>query len=550
VQINIEGRRTNLRIFGQIIGVLVIAAMLALTSCDFSRVPSQDSQILNRGLMGEPESLRPHHVRSNQAAAVLRDIGEGLVRYDGAGNIVGGVANNWTISEDGLEYIFDIREDARWSNTDSIYAKDFVRAFRALVTPEFASANANNGEHILNAPEIMSGKASPSDLGVIDIGDRQLKITLHSPAPYFIQLLAHPSMYPMHSSNSLAAGGRNSNDLNITNGAYLLDEWIVGSSLRLRRNKSYWQNEKTSFDQVVYHFLEGNSELTRFRAGELDITENVPSTSFESVRQQYSDELKVAPFLGVYYYGFNLTSSLFRDKPDLRRSLSLAIDRELLVSKVTVRGELGAYGWVPFGFRDYTSQSIEEAALSKADRETLALQLYEGAGFGPKNPLRFEVRYNTSDVEQRIALAIQSMWRDVLGAEVTLVNEEFRVLIANIEEQKITEVFRLSWTGDYNDPQTFLKLFESKNASNLTGYSNPEFDELMAQAGLETSAAKRRILLEDAETLMLADHPAIPLYFYVSKHLVSTRVTGWEDNILDIHASQFLAPRQIAVSEE
>jgi len=517
-----------------------IAIILVSYGCDQFNGGQGGLHVLNRGLIGEPESLRPHYFRSNQSASVLRDIGEGLVRYDASGKIVGGVAEHWNISGDGLSYNFKLRDDARWSNGDPVLAQEFVSALRDLVSPEVASSNANNAERILNAPAILRGKISPRDLGVYVDGSRRLRIRLHTPTPYFIQLLAHPSMYPRHAPKDLTELDGITRSLDITNGAYQLSEWVVGAQIVLERNSKYWGDKETFFDQVNYHIVEESSELTRFRAGELDITENVPSTSFAMVREKYLAELRVAPYLGIYYYGFNLSSSIFTDMQPLRRALSLAIDRELLVEKITGRGEQKAYGWVPPGFTDYSSQSISASRMTKLEREALAVQLYEESGFGPERPLRFELRYNTSDVQKRIAVAIQSMWLDVLGAEAKLVNEEFKVLISNIQAHEVTQVFRLSWTGDYNDPQTFLEIFESNNSSNLTGYSNPFYDDLLKLARKEVNEIERRGLLEEAESVMLEDHPVIPLYFYVSKHLISQRIVGWEDNILDIHASQYL----------
>jgi ABC-type oligopeptide transport system substrate-binding subunit len=133
------------------------------------------------------------------------------------------------------------------------------------------------------------------------------------------------------------------------------------------------------------------------------------------------------------------------------------------------------------------------------------------------------------------------MWREVLGFEATLINEEFQVLLANMRNKEITQVFRTSWMGDYNDAHTFLQIKQSGNPSNLTGYASEEFDSLMRRAAEQTDLGRRRLYLEEAERVLLADHPVIPLYFYVSKHLVNPRVLGWGDNVLDYHYSQHLS---------
>ena len=179
--------------------------------------------------------------------------------------------------------------------------------------------------------------------------------------------------------------------------------------------------------------------------------------------------------------------------------------------------------------------------MSKDEREAKAREYYRDAGFDDNNPLQVEIRYNTSDAHRQIALAIHSMWREVLGVDATLINEEFQVLLANMRAKEVTEVFRSGWSGDYNDANTFLQIMQTDHPSNLSGYSSDEFDSLMRRAAEQTNLDGRRLYLEEAEKIMLADQPVIPLYFYVSKHLVKPRVQGWQDNVLDYHYSQHLS---------
>jgi len=196
---------------------------------------------------------------------------------------------------------------------------------------------------------------------------------------------------------------------------------------------------------------------------------------------------------------------------------------------------------VPPGVADYEPRRLSYADMDRAERHAAARRLYREAGYGPDNPLRVELRYNTSDTHERIAVAVQAMWRDVLGFEATLINEEFRVLVANMRAMEVTQVFRSSWLGDYNDAYAFLQIFESDNPSNMFGYRSEEYDELLARAARQTDAARRRLYLEEAERVLLHDHAVIPLYYHVSKHLVSPRVHGWQDNVLDFHYSQHLS---------
>ena len=219
----------------------------------------------------------------------------------------------------------------------------------------------------------------------------------------------------------------------------------------------------------------------------------------------------------------------------------MAIDREVLVTKILGRGEAPAYGWVPPGIDNYTSQTVSYKDWTQERRVAEARRLYEEAGFGPGNPVEIELRYNTMGGHEKVALAIQAMWRDALGIEARLVNEEFKVMLANIQEMQITEVFRLSWVGDYNDAYSFLQLFEADNPQNLTAYSNPRVDKLLNLAATELDRVSRRSYLEEAERLSLVDHPVIPLYFYVTKHMVAEDIDGWAAMPLDYHYSRHLS---------
>lgn len=521
----------------------VLFAAVGLVSCSGGTPGGDSVETLERGLSAEPESLDYHKARSAEAGDVQRDLGEGLTGYTETGELVARAASSWEVSEDGLEYIFRLRPDARWSTGETVTAGDFVYSFRRLVDPATASFYSQSVIDVENAHAIVAGDKSPADLGVFARGDFELHIRLERPAPYFLALLTHPSMFPVHRASVEEYGDQFARPGNlVSNGAYTLAAWELGSLIELRRNEYYWDNASTALDRVRHHFVnEPAVELNRYRAGELHITDNVPPEAFPHLRERRPEELKVAPYLNIYYYGFNLTKPPFKDNPELRQALSMAIDREALTAQVTGRGEAPAWSWVPPGVDHYRGPILSYAGLTREERNAAARRAYEDAGYGSGRPLEVEIRYNTSDMHQRIALAIQSMWREVLGVEATLINEEFQVLLSNMRAKQVTQVFRSSWLGDYNDANTFLQVMLSDAPSNMTGYSNREFDALVARAAVQTDREQRIRLLEEAERLLLSDHPVIPIYFYVSKHLVSPRVEGWGDNVLDYHYSQHLS---------
>lgn len=522
---------------------LLILSVATLSAC-CGEDPGQAVavQALDRGINGAPESLDIHRFKSTQAGNVLRDLGEGLTAYTADGKLIPGVAERWKVSADGLIYTFYLRPDSRWSNGDAVVAGHFKVAFQRLVTPATAAASARFLAMIENASAIVAGDMQPGELGVDAPDEHTLQITLETPTPYFLQLLTHPSTFPIHAPSLEQHGDQFSRAGKlVSNGPYRLAEDNVGSTLVLERNPYYWNDDETFFDKVTYHVLAPETEIMRFRAGDLDVTGNVAEGAFPQMKQDYADQLRVSPALGVYYYGFNLTKPRFRDNLELRKALSMAIDREVLVTKILGRGEAPAYGWVPPGIDNYASQSVSYKDWTQEQRVAEARRLYEEAGYGPGNPVEIELRYNTMGGHEKIALAIQAMWRDALGLEARLVNEELKVMLANIQAMEITEVFRLSWAGDYNDAYTFLQLFEADNPQNLTGYSNPRVNKLLNRAATEVDRVARRSYLEEVERISLEDHPVIPLYFYVTKHMVAADIEGWSPMPLDYHYSRHLS---------
>jgi oligopeptide transport system substrate-binding protein len=515
---------------------------LAVTACGQRESESgKQLAILLRGNGPDPDSLDPHKARSNEAMVVLRDLFEGLTRLDKNAVTIPAAAESWTISEDGLVYTFKLRPNLHWSNGEPVVAEDFAAGLRRLVNPATASQYAEVIDVILNAPDIVAGKKPVESLGVAAPDAMTVVITLGSPALYLPGLMAHPSTAPLHRPSLAQFGERFSRPGDqVSNGAFVLKEWLQGSFIRAERNTHYWGNAANQIDGVKYvQLADENAELRAYRAGELHSTCVLPRGQFDWIKENLAAELHVTPQLSTYYYGFNLDRALFAKHPQLRQALSMAIDRERLASSVLRMGELPAYGWVPPGMYNYAAQSFDYARTPVTERIETARKLLAEAGFTREKPLRFELRYNTGEVHTKVAVAVASMWKEALGVEAQLAAGEFKSLMEDIDRRNI-DIYRLSWVGDYNDPYTFLQYLKSGFGINLPHYASAAYDALLDEASRQTDASKRRALLEQAERTMLADHPMIPLYFYVNKHLVSPKLKGWYDNVMNVVYSQDL----------
>ena len=498
--------------------------------------------LLTRGNGPEPDTLDPQKARTDGAFNILRDAFEGLTAVGPDGGAVPAASDSWTVSSDGLEYRFHLRDGLRWSNGDPVVAGDYVAGMRRLVDPATASPYAQILEPVVNAAAITRGERPAKDLGVSAPDERTVAIRLRNPAPYLLGLLAQPGAFPVHGPSLAKHGGSYAKPGNlVSNGAFVLSDWVIGSQVDLARNRHYWNDQANSVERVRFvHQADPSTEFRLYRAGQLDVTYVVPQQQFAWIQENLPGELHISPQLSVYYYGFNLARPPFKDQPGLRRALSLVIDRDRLVTAVTGLGEAPAYGWVPRGVADYTPQQFDYASRPYPERVAEARELYRRAGYSGARPLEVEIRYNTGEVHNRLAVAVAAMWKEALGVKTTLYAEEFRALLQTIQARRDTEVFRSSWVGDYNDAFTFLQLLQTGFGINLTGYSSPRYDDLLAEATRQPDPARRRALLEEAERVMLADTPVLPVYFYVNKHLVKPNVHGWHDNVMNVQYSKDL----------
>lgn len=499
-------------------------------------------QVLYRGNGEEPQTLDPHLAEGIPAAHILRDLFEGLTTEAADGTIIPGTATRWNISRDGKVYTFYLDRNARWSNGDVLGAEDFVFSLRRAADPATASNSANMLLPIVNAREVISGHKPPSELGVTLLDEYTLQITLVAPTPYFLGLLTHSIAYPVHRPSLAALGDRSSRaDGLVSNGAYALKHWEVRSSIELEKNPHYRDADQTLLERVIYLPIQDPAtEVKQFRAGALDWTFEVPNNQFAWLQKYYADELIVSPWLGSYFFGFNLTREPFKEEPALRRALVLAIDREVVTDKVTQFGEQPSYALIPPGIGEYEPALPDYAAWTQAARNEEAQRLYQQAGFSAERPLLVEMRYNTSENNKKIALAVASMWKQVLGVRTTLVNEEWKVFLQNRQQKFATQVFRAGWISDYNDPYSFLEIFRSGNGRNDYGYSNSSFDALLEQIAQERAPARRGRMMVEAERLLLDDDPIIPVYTYVTKRLVDRHIKGWHNNVMDHHHSRYM----------
>ena len=501
------------------------------------------ARTLNIGVMGELTSFDTSQVTGGVwESQVLMDVYEGLLKQGPDGEPLPGMATSWEVSDDGKTYTFHLREGAKWSDGQPVTAEDFVFGWRHLLDPQNASKYAYMLYPVVNAEAVNTGDQTLEQLGIRSLDEgRTFEVSLNAPTPYFLQLMTHYTAYPQPKHLYDEYGRRWVDLANIaTNGAFKPVGWVSQSRIDTVKNPEYYDADQVALDGVTFHTTEDrNSAITRFRAGEFDIITDYPSSRYAWLKENLPEATHMAPYLGSYYYVLNQREGRKTADPRVREALNLAVRRDILSNQIMAGSFAEGLSFVPPGVSHYQPQEMDLGDADYQDRLARAKALMEEAGYTPANPLRVDLRYNTADEHRQIAVAIAAMWRPI-GVEVNMVNAEATVHYQTIAQGDF-DIARAGWIADYNDAENFLTLLRTGVGNNYGAYSNPEYDELMAQAANTQDLDAREKVLEQAEYLAMNDYALIPLLYYVSRNLVDPSIRGWEDNVQDDHPSRWVS---------
>jgi oligopeptide transport system substrate-binding protein len=498
------------------------------------------TQTLHFGNLTEPTDLDPHVINSLQDFNIVLALFEGLTSYHPKDvSAVPGVATHWESSADAQTWTFHLREDAQWSNGDPVTSQDFLYAYQRILSPRMASEYAYMLFPIKGAEAFLSGETSDfSTVGVEAPDDYTLRLHLHYPLPNLPAVVAHSSWFPVHQATIEAHGAMDQRGSRWTragnlvgNGPFVLNEWKPNQFISVTKTDTYWDTDNIHLNEVRFYPIEStSSEEASFRSGQLHLTTGIPIDKLAT----YQNDPEMRQFLlqntilATYYYRFNVRKPPL-DDVRVRRALSLAIDREQLVSKVTLGGQVPARNLTPPGIADYVAGDMLSGDADEARRLLAEAGFPGGEGFP-----ELEILFNTSDGHRRIAEAIQQMWQSELGVQIGLYNQEARVYSDSMREGNYT-IGRMGWVGDYLDPSTFLKLMVTDGGNNQTGWSNANYDRLVEQAKNTVDKTSRYELYRQAEQILMDESPIAPIYFYVNSSLIRPEVKGWYGNPLDIH---------------
>ena len=514
---------------------LISIFIFTLIACG-SKDKSNESIRVSIG--AEPQSIDPSFLSAIDSMIYTVHVFEGLTTKDKDNNIIGGVAESWDISEDGLKMTFHLRDNAKWSDGKNVEAKEFVYSFRRLADPKTASAYSFLITPIKNASKIIEGTLPIEELGVKAIDEKTLLIEFETPTAYFLELATVPIFSPLR-EEFISDDWTFSPDTYIGNGPYKMVERRPDEIISLELNTNYWNKDAIVAKKIDFiMFSDVSTAYAAIKEGSILYSYKIPSNDIDLLREE--GYLVITPSLGTAYYALNNTNEVLKDKR-VRRALALAIDRNYIVENITKGGEKPAAAFIPFGLKDVTGDFRENGgAYIDVSKEGYKANIEEAkklmAEAGYPNGNGFPVMEFKADpgLHVKIFEAVQQMWKENLGIDVTLTQEEWAVFLQTRYDRNIT-MARGGWNGDFNDPINFMTLCISYSPNNYSVYSNKAYDDMINQVMLSGDQKFRMETMHKAEEMLMKEEAIIPIYYYTEPLLVSPKLKGVYYDSLGFH---------------
>lgn len=511
--------------------ILVLAATVMVSvqsSVTLQSIKAQEEKVLNLSIGSEPPSIDPALASDTTSGTVVRNVFERLTTSDENGEPQAAGAVEWVMSEDGLTYTFTLQPDATWTTGDPVTANDFEYGWKRVLNPDTISPMASLLYVIEGAEAYNTGEAEADSVKITALDDLTLEVQLTDPTPYFLELISNQAFAPIHQATveensdwALEAG-----ENYVTNGPFSLTEWVHSGYYILSNNEAYWDADAVQLDTVNVQIIDSQSTANiSFQSGELDYVGTPFSyVSLDAIDLYRQEEvLNEKSLASTYFYAFN-TQDPVMSNLNIRKALTLAIDRQSIVDNILKGGETPAMGLIPpsiKGFEEdrgyYTDADFDSA------REFLETGLSE-LGIADPSELSIQLSFNTSEAHSAIAQHIQATWAEQLGIDVQLSNTEWQVHLANLDGLQ-HQVARLGWYSEYNDANSLLSMYKTvEHGNNYTGWENEEYQALLDQAAAELDADKRVEYLLAAEAVYMSELPILPIYYYNNLYVVQDNV--------------------------
>lgn len=503
-------------------GLLMLAVLFAGGCSTVSR-PDTVSYVLE----AEPPRLDPAMTTALPENNVELQLFEGLTRLDEHNVPQPALASSWDISQDGTTYTFHLRDGIQWSDGAPITAYEVEYSWKRVMNPDTASENAYMMFCIDKAEAYFKRQVSADAVGVRALDSKTLQVRLKYPTAYFLNLTAFHCYYPVPQRLAETRPDTWASDAAdmVCSGPYKITAWRHSSQIDAVKNDRYWDAGTVRLSHIEFPISDSQAtRLTLVESNQANMTAEPPPADQD--RLEKLGLYKVAPYLGIYYYVFNVQKKPF-DDVRVRRAFALAVQRQSLVRHIVRAQKEPAYAWVPPGLKDdATGQDFrEEGGNLVTENPAAARQYLKNAGYDANHPLpEVTVLFNTNEMHKAIAEAMQAMWRDNLGVSVSLMNQESKVFLA-ARSQGEYQIARASWIADYIDPMTFLDVFA--DTENDAGYHNEQYNALVQKAKETNDKGLRMQYMHQAEKQLFDDCVIIPVYYTTQPYVVQPYVKGY-----------------------
>lgn len=527
----------------QILAVVLAATLglSVLTGCGGSKTADKgsaaggDKQELVFNLAADTKTLDPGLNQSVDGAIIAVNAFEGLAKLDDKDKAIPGQAEKWEVSPDGLKYTFHLKKDLKWSNGDPLKASDFEYAWKRVLNPETASEYSFQMLYLKGGEEYNTGKGTADQVGVKATDDTTLEVTLAAPCSYFLELTAGPTYMPVN-QKIVEANKDWATDVKtlVSNGPFKFTDYKIKDQIVLEKNENYSDKANIKLNKITMKMVtEPTSAWASYKQGQFDMVYDVPSTELEAAVKdgsatQFED-------LSTDFVDINVSDKAKEINPDaakvlgdirIRKAMSLAIDRTAITQNVIKNHPTPAHSFVPPSILDADGKTFasKEYFDPKGNVEEAKKLLAEAGYPDGKGLPQFTILYNPEGINNEIYQPIQDMLKKA-GFNVELQTQEWKVF-QTTRTNKQYLVARGGWTGDYIDPMTFLDMFVPESAQNDPGYNNPKYTDLIHNAKKEADVKKRSEMLHQAEDLLMADMPIIPLWHTKQTRGIKSYVKG------------------------
>lgn len=502
----------------------LLTCLLALVGCGKSHTTA-NIRPLRVNITAEPQTLDSRKVRSLNDMNVLRIVGDGLTRVDSTGKAHLSLAEKYTLSDDQKTYTFHLK-DAKWSNGEAVTASDFVYTWKKILSPEFPASNASQLYVLKNAKAVKESLLPMSMLGLTTVNEKTFVVELANPIPYFLDLLATPTFYPINSKVDKSNPNWAQNpETYVSCGPFRMSEWKHNDQLKLIKNPSYWDASRVKLDGIELYMVDQDTEAKMFEAGELDWMgspfSTIPVEELEPIKKK--NKLITEPFLGTNFIRTNIDETPF-DSKVIRKAFAMALNREDIVTHVLQGNQIPTTHIVPMVMGLKTNSSFQDNNCAAA-KEMLDLELAKYDMTVSSLP-KITMKYPANSTSQKIAQAIQAQWKEALDVDIHLLPVEQKVFFDQVGKQDYQLAFG-DWIADYNDAASFLEVFRLKaNSTNNTGWQQEDYIKAMETSATTKDSTERNALLASSESILLEELPIIPLFQKTLLYSKSDHVTG------------------------